>query len=63
MIKYLFSEPGLRSQFNQDVAGSSGSSIWVIDGITEVSPLPLKNNVDSVVWFVNIISLDLELYH
>jgi hypothetical protein len=55
-VKHEISKPAIGKSFNQDCVGSSKSGIWILDGISEVKSLKLKNNENAVVWFVNQIS-------
>ncbi|MHA2202805.1 MAG: hypothetical protein ACW991_03875 [Candidatus Hodarchaeales archaeon] len=47
-IKHLISEPAIGKSFSQDCVGTSKSGIWLLDGISEVKSLALKNNENAV---------------
>jgi len=61
-IQHLISKPAIRKAFNQDCVGSSNTGIWLLDGISEVKNLSLKNTENAVVWFVNRINTYLSEY-
>ena len=61
-IKHLISKPAIGKLINQDCVGASKSGVWLLDGISEVRNLSLKNNENAVVWFVNRINTYLSQY-
>ncbi|MFX0173692.1 MAG: protein phosphatase 2C domain-containing protein, partial [Candidatus Hodarchaeota archaeon] len=63
-IHQILSKPKLGMKNNQDSVGVSKkkSGIWVIDGITEISPIQLTSGSKSVSWFVNQLSEYLTQY-
>lgn len=58
----MISKPAIGKSLNQDCIGASETGIWLLDGISEVRNLSIKNDENAVFWFVNRINAYLSQY-